>query len=141
MKITSRFTIAIQTMLCIAAFSKDRKVTSNFIAGSTNVNPVIIRRLIGQLKEAGLVEVKAGVGGTKIKKDLSDITLLDIFNAIQAVEENFFNFHMNPNCDCPLGKNIHTILDSHLNEIQEAMTDKMKSKTLQMLFDETKQYI
>lgn len=141
MKITSRFTIAIQTMLCIAAFSKDKKVTSKFISGSTNVNPVIIRRLIGNLKEAGLVKVKPGVGGATISKPLESITLLDIFNAIEVVEDNFFRFHGNPNCDCPLGKNIHTILDSHLNEIQEAMNDKMRSKNLQMLLDETNQYL
>ena len=66
MQVTSRFTVAIQTMLCIACFSNNRKVTSNFIAGSTNSNPVIIRRLLGQLKQAGLVNVKPGVGGATI---------------------------------------------------------------------------
>lgn len=141
MQITSRFTIAIQTMLCIASFSDTRKVTSNFIAGSTNSNPVIIRRILGQLKEAGLVEVRLGVGGSTITKPLKEITVLDIFNAIEAVDDNFFGFHANPNCQCPVGKNIHTILDDHLSDIQQAMNNEMEKINLQTLLEETKPYL
>lgn len=141
MQITSRFTVAIHTMLCIASFSDTRKVTSNFIAGSTNANPVIIRRILGQLKEAGLVEVKSGVGGATITRPLSEITVLDIFNAVEAVNDNFFSFHANPNCKCPVGKNIHTILDGHLSDIQQAMNKQMEQINLQTLLEETKTYL
>lgn len=44
MKISSKFTVAVHTLLCIYRFNKEYKVTSDFIAGSTGVNPVIIRR-------------------------------------------------------------------------------------------------
>jgi len=140
MQITARFTLAIHTMLCIATFSDKIKVTSNFIAKSTNSNPVIIRRLLGQLKDANLVEVKAGVGGAFIKKDLKDITLFNIFTAVEAVSDNFFNFHDNPNCQCPIGKNIHSILDGHLSKIQVAMYDEMKKTNLKELLEETKEF-
>lgn len=141
MKITSRFTLAIHIMLCIACFSAKQKVTSTFIASSTNANPVIIRRILGQLKAAKLVEVKAGVGGAYITKDLKDITLYHIFVAVDAMGEQFFSFHSNPNCKCPVGKNIHTILDSHLNEIQQAMNAKMKATNLKSLLEETKEFM
>ena len=141
MQITSRFTIAINTMLCIACFSDKRKVTSNFIAESTNSNPVIIRRILGQLKDADLIKIKPGVGGSTITKELDTITLLDIFNAVDAVSDDFFSFHANPNCTCPVGKNIHTILDGHLNEIQEAMNGQMQKTNLKTLLEETRPYL
>ena len=141
MKITSRFTLAIHIMLCIASFSDKHKVTSNFIAGSTNANPVIIRRILGQLKAANLVTIKAGVGGSYIARDLKDINLYDIFIAVEALGDHFFSFHANPDCKCPVGKNLHTILDSHLDEIQQAMNTKMKSTNLASLLEETKEFL
>lgn len=67
MQISSRFTIAVHTLLCIARFSGSQKVTSAFIAGSVNVNPVVIRRTLGQLKEAGIVLVEAGVAVLRLR--------------------------------------------------------------------------
>ena len=54
MQISSRFTSAIHIFACIDTFKDDYKVTSDFLAGSTNVNPVIIRKILIQLKAAGL---------------------------------------------------------------------------------------
>lgn len=141
MKITSRFTLAIHIMICIASFSDKLKVTSNFIAGSTNANPVIIRRILGQLKAANLIKIKAGVGGSFIAKDLKDITLYDIFIAVEAVGDDFFKFHANPNCKCPVGKNIHTVLDAHLDEVQQAMNTKLKATNLESLLQEAKEFL
>ena len=68
MKITSRFTVAVHTLLVIYKFAKEHKTTSEFIASSVNVHPVVIRRTLGSLKEAGLVEVRAGFGGASLAK-------------------------------------------------------------------------
>ncbi len=82
MQISSRFTIAIHILTAIDTFQNDYKVTSDFLAGSINVNPVIIRRTMQSLKGAGLIEVKRGTGGMQISKPMNEITLLDIFNAV-----------------------------------------------------------
>ena len=66
MKIANRFTIAIHTLLLIEHFNGQYKVTSEFIANSVQVNPVIIRQVLGQLTKAKLVEVQAGSGGAKL---------------------------------------------------------------------------
>ena len=58
MQISSRFTMAVHTLLCIDYFGKTQKVTSDFIAASVGTNPVIIRKLLIQLKAAGLIQVK-----------------------------------------------------------------------------------
>ncbi len=60
MQISSRFTIAIHILTAIDTFQNDYKVTSDFLGGSVNVNPVIIRRTMQALKGAGLIEVKRG---------------------------------------------------------------------------------
>lgn len=123
MKITSRFTIAIHTLLCIEAFSPEFKLTSEFIAASVNVNPVIIRRTLGQLKEAGLVVVARGSGGALLARDAGGITLLDVYNAVESVDGDLFNFHEHPNQACPVGKHVHAVLDGHLHAAQKALED------------------
>lgn len=135
MQFSSRLPIAVHILLAIVEFEDKEKTTSKFLAGSVNVNPVIIRNTLGQLKAAGLVTVKAGEGGSSLAKEPKDITLMDVFNAVEKDEE-LFHFHENPNPECPVGKNVHAVLDNKLFAIQEAMREKMNSITLQDLMDD-----
>ena len=135
MQFSSRLPVAVHILLAIVEFEGKEKTTSTFLAGSVNVNPVIIRNTLGQLKAAGLVTVKAGEGGASLAKEPKNITLLDIFDAVEK-EEALFHFHENPNPECPVGKNVHTVLDNKLFAIQEVMREKMKSVTLQDLIDD-----
>lgn len=131
MQISSRFTIAVHVLIAIVMFKDDRKVTSEFLASSVNVNPTVIRRLLQQLKKADIVTVKRGSGGADIGRPLDDITLLDVYNAVEPVENGeLFHFHDNPNELCPVGRNIHRIMDYRLEEIQSAMEGKMRSVTI-----------
>lgn len=142
MQISSRFTIAIHILICIETFKNDRKVTSDFLASSVNVNPVVIRRLLQQLKTAGIVNVVRGSGGAEIAKPIDKITLLDLYNAVECVGEGkLFHFHENPNNLCPVGKNIHNILDERLDAIQKAMEREMESVTIADIMDGTKKMI
>ncbi len=135
MQFSSRLPVAVHILLAIVEFEGKEKTTSTFLAGSVNVNPVIIRNTLGQLKTAGLVTVKAGEGGASLAKDPKDITLMDIFNAVEK-KEALFHFHENPNPECPVGKNVHAVLDRRLFSIQEAMRKQMKSITLQDLIND-----
>lgn len=130
MKITSRFTVAVHTLLVIYNFSQTTKVTSDFIAASVQVNPVVIRRTLLSLKAAGMVDVKAGSGGASIVKDLGDITLYDVYKAADSMDGDMFHFHENPNPACPVGRNIHAVLDAHLADAQAAMENELKKVTL-----------
>lgn len=135
MQFSSRLPVAVHILLAIVEFEGKEKTTSSFLAGSVNVNPVVIRNTLGQLKAAGLVTVKAGEGGASLAKDPKDITLLDVFYAVEK-EEALFHFHENPNPECPVGKNVHAVLDRRLFSIQEVMQKQMKSITLQDLIDD-----
>ena len=141
MKITSRFTVAVHTLLVIHTFGGGQKVTSDFIAASVQVNPVVIRRTLLSLKAAGIVEVKAGSGGASIVRDLGEITLYDVYRAVDSVEGDLFRFHENPNPACPVGRNIHAVLDAHLADAQAAMENELKKVTLRDLTDELRQRI
>ncbi len=130
MKITSRFTVAVHTLLVIYHFEGKEKTTSEFIAASVNVNPVVIRRTLLSLKAAGMVEVKAGSGGASIVKDLKDITLFDVYRAVDSVDGDIFHFHENPNPGCAVGRNVHAVLDTHLADAQRALENELKKVTL-----------
>ncbi|MDE7254295.1 MAG: Rrf2 family transcriptional regulator [Acetatifactor sp.] len=131
MQISSRFTIAMHMLACMDVFKDEYKITSDFLASSINVNPVIIRKILSQLKDAGLIEVKRGPGGAVIARPLDKITFLDVYQAVECIEENtLFHFHENPNPNCPVGKNIHCVLDDKLLRVQAAMEQELKSITL-----------
>ena len=142
MQLSSRFTIAVHILICIETFKEDYKITSDFLASSVNVNPVVIRRLLQQLKKAGIINVKRGSGGAYIEKPLDEITLLDVYNAVECIDNgNLFHFHENPNSRCPVGRNIHSVLDRRLDSIQQAMEREMSSVTLQDIADDTDRLI
>ena len=82
MKITSRLTVAVHTLLAIHILGKERKMTSEEIAASVNVNPVVIRRTLQSLKAARLVSVRAGSGGAVLTKAPAEISLYDVYSAM-----------------------------------------------------------
>ncbi len=142
MQISSRFTIAIHMLACMETFKETYKITSDFLSASINVNPVIIRKILSQLREAGLIEVKRGTGGASLKKPMEEITFLDVYRAVECIGENMlFHFHENPNPDCPVGRNIHNILDDRLIRVQEAMERELESITLADVMGDLKKYI
>lgn len=130
MQISSRFTMAIHMFACIDTFA-EQKMTSDFMAGSIGTNPVIIRKLLQQLKAAGLVQVSRGTGGVTVTRPLEDITFLDIYRAVECTpDEELFHFHEKPNKRCPVGRNIHHVLDDKLARVQEAMEKELAAITL-----------
>ncbi|MEI0540329.1 Rrf2 family transcriptional regulator [Brachyspira pulli] len=141
MKISSRFTIAVHTLLCILEF-KDEKITSNLISNSVNVNPVIIRNILIQLQKADIITVKRGTGGISLNRKIENITLLDIFNAVESLDDNkLFSFHENPNKKCPVGNNINNILQPKLDNVQNVMEKELQKTTLKDIYKNLKNII
>lgn len=136
MQISSRFTIALHILTAMDYFGKDCKVTSDFLAGSIGTNPVIIRRLLTQLKNSGLIHVARGTGGCEPARALNEITFYDVYMAVDAVEdEKLFHMHEHPNPECPVGRNINVLLEDKLLDIQVAMENEMKRHTVAELHD------
>ena len=142
MQITSKFTVAVHILACIDIFDGQMRVTSDFLSGSTGVNAVIVRNVLGQLRNAGIVETRQGSGGAHLAKALDEITLYDIYKAVDCVDdEGLFHFHENPNADCPVGRNIHKAMDGRLEAAQAALENELKSTTLAQVVADTRKII
>ena len=131
MQISSKFTIGVHLLAVIDYLGEDEKVTSNILAGSIGVNPVIVRNVMGNLKEAGLINISQGRSGISLTKPPVQITFYDVYKAVDSVnDDGLFHFHEHPNPDCPIGRNIHKAMDSKLERVQKCMEDEMRKITL-----------
>ena len=102
---SSRFVIATHT-LALLANGGGEPITSEWIAGSVNTNPVVIRRILSMLAKAGLIATQEGAkGGARPARPAADIDLLAVYRAVE--EGDLFASHPQPpNPDCPVGCNI-----------------------------------
>lgn len=131
MQISSRFTIALHILTALETFQGQYRLTSRFLSSSIQANPVIIRNILLQLKAAGFVQIPRGRGSITLLKSSNEISLLDVYKSIEPLEQDkLFSFHKNPNPQCPVGRNIHNILDCRLLSVQQAMENKLESMKL-----------
>lgn len=128
------------------------------------VNSVIVRNILALLKNAGLISIFRGSNGARLAKSATQISLLDIFYAVESTPKSkdfltlkkeskasthkesaytkektgytLFRFHTNPNLLCPLGKNIHSLLDSHFIKAQRVLEEYLASVKLSDLLEE-----
>lgn len=132
--VNSRFAVAIHILSLIASTKNRDQLTSDWIAASVNTNPVVIRRISGMLKKAGIIDSKVGIPGSILTKLPSEITLLEVYKAVQPQEE-LFAVHDKPNPECPVGKRIQSTLDNVFHSIQMEMESKLAGQSLQDVLD------
>lgn len=131
MSISSRFAVGIH-ILSLLEINKDTVNSSEFIASSVNTNPVVIRKIMGMLKNAGLVKVRPGVAGAELAKKLSEITLLDVYRAVDVVpEKELFGMHEHPNPDCLVGRNIQSAIVPIFTTAQSALEKALVNITIE----------
>jgi DNA-binding IscR family transcriptional regulator len=129
--ISSRFSVGIH-ILALIEINKEGISTSEFLAGSVNTNPAVIRKIMGMLKKAGLVEVHPGIAGAKLTRGLSDITLLDVYKAVEVVKEKeLFSVHEEPNPACMVGRNIQDTISPIFADAQLALEKNLSNVTLE----------
>ena len=62
-----------------------------------------------------------------LAKDLEEISFYDVYQAVGAIgDEGLFHFHEKPNMACPVGQNIHLMLDKRLQQVQEVMENELR---------------
>jgi DNA-binding IscR family transcriptional regulator len=135
MQISSRFSVAVHVLSLLALQQEgDGLLTSERMAGSVNTNAVVIRRILGQLKKAGLVEVRPASGGTFLARRPAEISLLAVYRAVEVVEEGqLFSVHDRPNPACPVGRTIQAALDETLQRAQTALEQVLAGVMLQQV--------
>ncbi|MCU7612920.1 Rrf2 family transcriptional regulator [Chryseobacterium sp. GMJ5] len=126
----TRFATAVHIMTLLSK-SYPEWLTSDWIAGSINVNPVIIRKELGGLKKAGLVESRLGKeGGIRLSKNPDLIQISEIYTVIQN-NELLGKKNMKPNPNCSVGKEINIHLDELFDETTQLVLNFLKNKSLQ----------
>ncbi|MBZ5752716.1 MULTISPECIES: Rrf2 family transcriptional regulator [Metabacillus] len=131
MSISSRFAVGIH-ILSLLEINKNEVNSSEFIASSVNTNPVVIRKIMGMLKSAGLVNVRPGIAGAELAKPLSDISLLDVYKAVNVVKDKeLFGVHEKPNPACLVGRNIQNAIDPLFSFAQLALEKTLGQVTIE----------
>ncbi|UII25708.1 Rrf2 family transcriptional regulator [Fulvivirga maritima] len=125
----TRFATAIHIMTLLAKMP-GAWVSSDFLAGSININAVIVRKELSVLREAGLVESKKGKeGGSRIAKKMDEIYISEIFQAINNSDVlGKKNNHPNPKCF--VGKEINNNLNSLFTETNDLVIQFLSKKKL-----------
>jgi len=129
MAISSRFIVGVH-ILTLLAQSQGKPVTSEWIAGSANTNPAVVRKLLVMLAKAGLTTSQLGAGGgALLARPAADITLLDVYRAVDG-SELFALHHEQPNPACPVGRNIQSALLETLTRAERALESELASQTI-----------
>ena len=131
MRIANRFSIGVHILSLLGAL-RDAEHTSEWMAGSIGVNPVVVRNVTGMLRRAGLVRTQQGVAGARLARPLSEVTLLDVYRAVED-EGSLFSVHPRPNPKCPVGARIGETLSDALVEAESAMHTKLAGVTLEQV--------
>ena len=120
-----RIAIHALAWMALAGESGLDRMTSEQVAASVNTNPVIIRRSLGDLHRARLVDVWRGAGaGWSLAREPGEITLLDVYEAVER--EPLFALHRTePNLECPVGHGIRPALDQVYDEVNQALRSEL----------------
>lgn len=126
---SSRLAVSVHT-LAYLAFKAGQPVTSVEIASSVGTNPVVIRRLLSALKRARLVSAQKGAsGGFALASAPANITLLDVYRAVEPKEEQGLK-RFDPSKQCPVGSKILAVLEGAFFKAQAGMEAELQKITL-----------
>lgn len=137
MHISTKCSVAIHCLIFIQEYGEQQKVTSELLSLSTGINPVTIRNILSALKKEGILSIKFGTGGAAIICPLREITL---YRVCKAIEPNFLSkligIHGLPSPFCPVGQNIHAVLDSSYQKIKEDLYGSLQNITMEDIMDD-----
>lgn len=126
---SSRFSISLH-ILTLLDEAKGTLVSSEYLAGSININPVLVRKEIMNLRKHGFVDSKEGKGGGSfLARNASNINLGAVYKAVN--NSNILGQSKNePNPKCPIGKQINQHLNTLYNDAEKALIENLSNQTL-----------
>ena len=134
MKISTRFSDSIHILAFIKIYADKIPLTSTNIAGSVETSPVVVRRLMSQLRKAGLITTVHGAADPQLAKDPSAISLYDIFLAVED-DPHLFTVDPKTNPECVVGGNIQETLTTYYRQAEVAAEAKLAQISLQDIID------
>lgn len=131
----TRFATAIHIMTLLEK-SPQEWLTSEWIAGSININPAIVRKEMSVLREAGLIISRQGKeGGSMLAKNPESISISDIYLAVKNTEV-LGKKNQNPNPACSVGKEINDHLNTLFDETDKLVVSFLGNKSLKEFSDQ-----
>lgn len=126
----TRFAVAIHTAGMLAAAEKMR-VSSETIARSVSTNPVVVRRVISLLAKHGLVEVRKGqAGGAALARPPSEITLEELYRAVEPPPLMSVPRNSPETADCPMARFVGPVLVEFFASAESGFVEKLSRFTL-----------
>ncbi len=134
MKISTRFSDSIHILAFISIYQGKIPLTSDNIANSVETSPVVVRRIMSQLKKAGLITTVHGAANPKLAQDPTDISLYDVFLAIEH-DQHLFTVDDKTNPQCIVGGNIQDTLRYYYEQVETAAKAKLARISLADIID------
>jgi Rrf2 family protein len=133
-----RFAFAVHVM-AVLGLEKDHCYPSSRLAETVNTNPVVIRRILIELQEAGLVSTTRGPhGGSILTRRPERVTLREIRDAVE--KRQLFGLHPNkPSKKCLVGKNIGKVMSRVADRAGKALERELETITLADVLRELRQ--
>jgi len=134
--LSARFTMALHALGMMAwseARAPGEPLRSEDLARSINTNPVVVRRVLADLRRAGLVSTRRGVGGgVALARPEARITLRMVWEALAAGEraELIGRHPAGPNPACPIGRCVADYLDGVYGKAETALKASFDGITL-----------
>lgn len=136
MQLSMKCSVAVHCLIFIHEAKGRAKVTSALLAQSTGCNPVIIRNTLSSLKKAGLISVALGTGGAELAKDAKDISLYDIYTALEPNGlSSIIGIHDCGQRECPVAQNIAYVLKEPYKQIEDSIKNTMNAIHLNDLIE------
>jgi Rrf2 family protein len=108
-------------------------VTSEVLAKAMHTNPVVLRRVMAGLRDQGFVRSEKGHGGGwTLARDLSEITLRDIYAALGS-PLLFAIGNRTDTPDCLVEQAVNAAVDATLRDAETLMLARLGDVTLAML--------
>lgn len=108
----------------------DRVVTSDMLGPMTSMNPVVVRRTMGGLRDAGIVRSQKGHGGGwSLARPLAEVTLGDVYDAL-AIPAPFTIGHRVEHPRCLIEQAVNRAIDDALAEAQAMLRARLRQVTL-----------
>ncbi|WP_030862259.1 Rrf2 family transcriptional regulator [Streptomyces sp. NRRL S-37] len=120
----TQFAVAVHVLTYLADVTEGRTVSSEELSESTNVNAVYVRRVLGPLRDAGLVRSRPGIhGGWQLTVDAADIRLDRVWSLLQGTDRVLGRHEPAPTC--AVGRTVQGSLDTLDRTVADAMTTEL----------------
>jgi Rrf2 family protein len=128
----SRFAVAIHVLALARVAMEEAEgtaITSERMAESVRAHPVHVRRVLGALREAGLVTSQPGPGGGwKLTRSPEAISLRDIYRAVE--HEPLFGLPKGPDKDCAVAQCLPGVLTTCFQQAEAALEEQLAQVTI-----------